>query len=73
MDYRRLNIVTKKDAFPIPRVIDCLDAVAGAVLFSTMDITAAYNQIPVHTLLVMQLWREMANWFSPIYIYRWDI
>ena len=39
--------MTVKDAFPIPRVQDCLDTVAGAVLFSTMDITAAYNQIPV--------------------------
>ena len=47
VDYRRLNSVTVKDAFPIPRVQDCLDAVAGSVLFSTMDITAAYNQIPV--------------------------
>ena len=47
VDYRRLNSVTTKDAFPIPRIHDCLDAVAGAVMFSTMDITAAYNQIPV--------------------------
>ena len=39
VDYRRLNAVTKKDAFPIPSTQDCLDAVAGAVLFLTMDIT----------------------------------
>ncbi len=49
VDYRRLNAVTRKDAFPIPRVHDCLDAMAESVLFSTMDITAAYNQIPVRT------------------------
>ena len=47
VDYRRLNSVTTKDALPIPRIHDCLDAVAGAVMFSTMDITTAYNQIPV--------------------------
>lgn len=47
IDYRRLNAVTKKDAFPLPRIEDCLDAVAGAVWFSTLDITSAYNQIPV--------------------------
>ena len=47
VDYSRLNSVTTKDAFPIPRIHDCLDAVAGPVMFSTMDITAAYNQIPV--------------------------
>ena len=26
---------------------NCLDGVAGATLFSTMDITAAYHQIPM--------------------------
>ena len=46
-DYRRLNQSTKKDAFPIPRTEDCLDAVAGSTIFSTMDITSAYHQIPV--------------------------
>ncbi len=47
VDYRRLNAVTEDDAFPIPRTQDCLDAVAGATLFSIMDITSAYHQIPV--------------------------
>ena len=47
IDYRRVNSVTKRDAFPLPRTEDCLDAVAGAKLFTTLDITSAYNQIPV--------------------------
>ena len=47
VDYRRLNAVTQKDAFPLPRTEDCLDAVAGAIWFSTMDVTSAYNQIPI--------------------------
>lgn len=47
VDYRRLNTVTKPDAFPLPRTDDCLDAMAGATFFSTLDITSAYNQIPV--------------------------
>ncbi len=47
VDYRRLNAVTEYDAFPIPRTQDCLDAVAGATLFSTMDIISVYHQIPV--------------------------
>ena len=48
IDYRRLNAVTVQDAFPLPRTEDCLDAVSGSVLFSTLDITSAYNQIPVN-------------------------
>jgi hypothetical protein len=30
VDYRMLNDVTKKDAYPLPRVDECLDALAGA-------------------------------------------
>ena len=46
-DYRKLNEVTVKDAFPLPRISDCLDAVSGSVFFSTMDLTSGFNQIPV--------------------------
>ena len=46
-DFRKVNAVTKKDAFPIPRTEDCLDAVAVAVIFSTFDITSAYHQVPL--------------------------
>ena len=49
VDYRKLNLLSKKDAFPLPRTQDCLDAVAGAKLFASLDITSAYNQIPVRT------------------------
>ena len=47
VDYRQLNEVTRKDAFPLPRTQDCLDAVAGARLFSTFDLTSGYHQIPI--------------------------
>ena len=30
MDYRKLNSVTKKDAYPIPRIDDTLDTLAGS-------------------------------------------
>ena len=36
-----------KDAFPLPRVSDCLDAVARATLFSCFDVTSGLHQIPV--------------------------
>ena len=47
IDYRAVNKVTQTDNFPIPRTRDCLDAVAGAKLFSTVDVTSSYHQIPV--------------------------
>lgn len=47
VDYKRLNDLTWKDAFPLPRAQDCFDAVAGATFFSSMKNTSAYNQIPI--------------------------
>jgi len=47
VDYRRLNAVTKKDAYPLPKIQECIDSVAGATTFSTLDVTSAYHQIPV--------------------------
>jgi hypothetical protein len=52
VDYRRLNAVTIKDAFLLPRIQDCLDTVAGATLFSTFDLTSGYHQIPVRPCLI---------------------
>ena len=43
--YRRLNAVTRKDAYPLPRTQECLDTVSGASQFSTFDRTAGYHQV----------------------------
>jgi len=47
VDYRKLNSVTKKDAHPLPRVDDLLDALAGSKYFSTLDLRAGYWQLSV--------------------------
>ena len=47
VDYRRLNKVTKPDAFPVPKVDECIDAVSGSKIFSTLDLTSGYFQVPV--------------------------
>ena len=47
VDYRRLNKVTKPDAFPVPKVDECIDAVSGSKIFSTLDLTCGYFQVPV--------------------------
>lgn len=47
IDYRRMNIVNRQDAFPLPRVQDCLDTVRGSICFSTFDLTSGYHQVPV--------------------------
>lgn len=47
VDYRKVNALVKPDGFPLPRVQDCLDAVAGSSLFSNLDLTSGYFQIPL--------------------------
>ena len=47
VDYRALNEVTEKDGHPLPRIEDNLDALAGATVFSTLDLTSGYYQVEV--------------------------
>ena len=48
VDYRKLNAVTKRDSHPIPRQDDTLDALSSSSLFSVMDLSSGYWQVPLH-------------------------
>jgi hypothetical protein len=45
IDYRGLNAVTRKDAYPLPRTDSCLDAMNGAKWFTTFDLRNSYHQL----------------------------
>ena len=47
VDYRKLNEVTRKDAYPLPRIDATLDALAGTKWFSTLDLLSGYWQVEV--------------------------
>jgi transposase InsO family protein len=48
LDYRRLNSVCKKDAFPLPLISDCLDSLSENIFMSTLDMASGYYQISIH-------------------------
>ena len=47
-DYRKLNHVTRKDAYPLPRVDEALDTLAGSCWFTTLDLISGYWQVELH-------------------------
>eukprot|EP00731_Ephydatia_muelleri_P030863 Em0022g377a len=47
IDYRKVNAITRKDAYPLPRVDDTLDTLAGSRLFTTLDLKNGYWQVEV--------------------------
>ena len=46
-DYRKLNALTVKYSYPLPRIVECLDTLGDAAIFSTLDCNRGYWQIPV--------------------------
>lgn len=47
IDFRKLNESTKKIAYPLPNIEDCLETLAGKKYFSQLDMASGFWQIPM--------------------------
>ncbi|KAL7862811.1 hypothetical protein SRHO_G00117950 [Serrasalmus rhombeus] len=67
VDYRKLNSVTEKDAFPLPRIEDSLTSLARAEWYSTLDLASGYWQVKMD-----EQDREKTAFTTPFGLFEWD-
>ncbi|GKB10864.1 putative reverse transcriptase domain-containing protein, partial [Tanacetum coccineum] len=48
IDYRKLNKLTIKNHYPLPRIDDLFDQLQGSRYFSKIDLRSGYHQLRVH-------------------------
>ncbi|KAK3750995.1 hypothetical protein QZH41_007605 [Actinostola sp. cb2023] len=66
--YRLLNKVTVKDAYPLPRVDDSLDALSGSKWFPTLDLVSGYWQVAMHPST-----KEKTAFTTSSGLYEWNV
>ena len=47
IDYRKLNKVTVKNKYPLPRIDEFFDQMRGARVFSKIDLRSGYHQMRI--------------------------
>ena len=67
-DYRKVNMVTKPDAYPLPRMEDCIDQVGAAKFVSKFDLLKGYWQVPLTARA-----REVASFITPFGLYSYSV
>lgn len=47
VDYGKVNAITKRDVYPLPRIDDSLNSLGNCTYFSALDLTSGYWKIPI--------------------------
>jgi hypothetical protein len=67
-DFRRLNSCTIADAYPLPKVSECLHRLRGSRVFSSLDARAAYWTIPMK-----EESRHLTAFITPFGLFEWNV
>jgi len=68
VDYRALNKMTKKNRYPLPRIDDLFDLLAGVKVFSQLDLATGFHQ-----LRVAEDSKAKTTFRTPDGLYEWDV
>lgn len=66
INFKGLNGVTHKDAYPLPRIDETLEALHGSTIFSTLDLASGYWQVRV-----AKIDREKTAFITPSGLYQY--
>jgi len=72
IDYRELNQVTVKNKYLLPRIDDLFDQLAGAIVFSKIDLRPGYHQLKIKREDVPKQCSEPDTVIRSFWYYRLD-
>ena len=47
INFRKLNLLTRKDSHPLPYIGETLNSLVGSAIYSTFDLTSGFWQVPM--------------------------
>jgi predicted aspartyl protease len=69
VDARRVNEISVKDAYALPRIDTCLESLGNAQFFCTLDMTSAYWQVPITD----EASRDRSTFICRKGLFRWKV
>ena len=69
-DYRAINKITLRNKWPLPRIDDLFDQLAGSAVYSTIDLISGYNQLLLDPKTQDA---ERSTFLTPMGAYKWKV